>query len=139
MDHSRRSSDITRGHFYFQNDQKDQADVTFSKLAWFSYVRKIGDDQEFYCFPTILHFDDKINENPHHRYCRYSGQFRRIGGHFLFQTNPRFLRWLIILWKLKFVLLGLLGVNEQFLLRLNPLPVECSIFILPPWGWWVSK
>ena len=51
MGHSRRSSDITRGHFYFQNDQKDQADVTFSKLAWSSYVRKIQDDQEFTVSP----------------------------------------------------------------------------------------
>lgn len=80
MGHSRCSSDIMRGHLYFQNDQKGQADVTFTKLAWFSYVRKIRDDQEFYCFPTIPHFDDKINENPNHRYCRCSGQFRRIGG-----------------------------------------------------------
>ena len=62
MGHSRCSSDIMRGHFYFQNDQKDQADVTFSKLAWFSHVRKIRDDQEFYCFPTIPHFDDKIKK-----------------------------------------------------------------------------
>jgi len=29
---------------------------------------------------TIPHFDDKINEKPNHRYCRYSGQFRRIRG-----------------------------------------------------------
>lgn len=63
-----------RAHFYFQNDQKDQPDVTLSKQVWFSYVRKIPDDQEFYCFPTILHFDDKTNENPNHRYCQYPGQ-----------------------------------------------------------------
>ena len=80
MGHSRHSSDIMRGHFYFQNDQKEQPDLTFSKQASFSYVRKIRDDQEFYCFPTIPHFDDKIDENPNHRYCRYSGQFQRIRG-----------------------------------------------------------
>ena len=90
MGHSRRSSDSMRGHFYFQNDQKDQADVTFSKLAWFSYVRKIRDDQAFYCFPAIPNFDDKINENPNHRYCRYTGQFRRMGGISYSKLVPHF-------------------------------------------------
>ena len=46
--------------FIFKMTKKYQADVTFSKQAWFSYVRKIRDDQEFYCFPTIPHFMTKL-------------------------------------------------------------------------------
>lgn len=34
MGHSRHSSDIMRGQFYFQNDQKDQASKQVSKLGF---------------------------------------------------------------------------------------------------------